>query len=229
MKTIGILGGLTWQSTLLYYRYLNEMVRDLRQGESSAEIVLRSIDFAPLDQAQRKGDEETEKEILLQAAQSLVQAGADFWLMACNTTHRWADYLQEQIDLPFLHIAESVATALDKEKIKRVALTGTPYTMEAEFYPRIFAKKGIDLILPEAVEIKRIEEIIDLELSQGIIKEQSLQEFREMSCNWQEKGAEAVVLACTELGLLIKDDPNHLRVFDSLLIHCQDAVSLALA
>lgn len=228
MKTIGVLGGLTWQSTQMYYRIINQLVYERLKGENSAEILLRSINFAHLDEAQKKRDERKQKEILYTGASSLLKGGSDFWLMACNTTHLWADYLTSVIDLPFLHIAICVAEELRLFGVGKVALTGTPYTLASSFYPLILKGYGIEVIIPKEEEIGKLEYLIDQELTQGLFKENSLKDFWLMAENWHDRGAEAIVLACTELGLLIKDENPEMKVFDSALIHCQKAVELAL-
>lgn len=229
MRTIGIVGGLTWQSTLTYYRTINERVQQKLGGEHSARILLYSLDFAEIDAAQQQDDWQAEAAILVEAANRLKVAGADFWLMACNTAHAVADQVVQEIDLPFLHIAEVAADAVMADGLRTVVLTGTHYTMQLPFYREVLERKGLRVILPSANEQEIIARIVDHELAHGIIRAESLQAFRSMLIPWQAQGAEAVILGCTEIGLLINRENLAFPVYDTALLHAAAAAELALA
>lgn len=229
MKTIGIIGGLTWQSTLTYYRKINERVQEKLGGEHSARILLYSVDFAEIDAAQKQDDWQAEAAILIKAAGRLKAGGADFWLMACNTTHAVAEQVVQEIDLPFLHIAEVTADAVLADGLHTVVLTGTHYTMQLPFYREVLERKGLRVILPSASQQESIARIVDQELTHGIIRAESLQIFRAMLISWQAQGAEAVILGCTEIGLLINQENLAFPVYDTALLHAAVAADLALA
>lgn len=228
MRTIGILGGLTWQSTLTYYREINRLMQERLGGENSAKILLSSINFAELDEAQRKGDAEKQQQILIQSARVLQQGGADFWLMACNTTHQWAEELKVAIDLPFLHIAKATADEIKKQGLKRVVLTGTNYTMEQTFYKKALQEEGLEVQIPTKEERKELVRIVDEELTHGRILSESLERFWQLAELWQQQGAEGIVLGCTEIGLLVQKPRLEMAIFDTALIHAAKAVELAL-
>lgn len=229
MKTIGILGGLTWQSTLTYYREINRLTQERFGGENSAKILLSSVNFAEIDAAQRAGDRPKQIELLLEGAKTLKRGGADFWLMACNTTHQWADVLTREIDLPFLHIAKVAAAAIKKGGLRSVALTGTRYTMEQAFYRKALEEEGLKVWIPNDDEKTELVRIVDEELIHGLRKEASLQKFWKMAERWQTEGAQGVVLGCTEIGLLVQEAHPGMPIFDTALLHATKAVELALA
>lgn len=228
MRTIGILGGLTWQSTLTYYREINRLMQERLGGENSAKILLSSINFAELDEAQRMGDAEKQQQILIKAARVLQLGGADFWLMACNTTHQWAEELKVAIDLPFLHIAKATAEEIKKQGLKRVVLTGTNYTMEQTFYKKALQEEGLEVQIPTKEERKELVRIVDEELTHGRILSESLERFWQLAELWQQQGAEGIVLGCTEIGLLVQKPRLEMAIFDTALIHAAKAVELAL-
>ena len=228
MKTIGILGGLTWQSTVTYYREINRLIQEQLGGENSAKILLSSVNFAEIDVAQRVGDRFKQIELLLDGAKALERGGADFWLMACNTTHQWAEILTQEIQLPFLHIAKVAAAAIKKDGLRSVALTGTRYTMEQAFYRRDLEEEGLKVWIPNEEEKTELVRIVDEELTHGIREEASLQKFWMMAERWQQQGAQGVVLGCTEIGLLVQESHNGMPIFDTALLHASKAVELAL-
>lgn len=228
MKTIGILGGLTWQSTLTYYREINRLTQERLGGENSAKILLSSLNFAEMDAAQRAGDLAKQLKILKSGANALKVGGADFWLMACNTTHQLADELVREIDLPFLHIAKVAAVAVQEAKLQTVVLTGTRYTMEQPFYRSALEEEGLTVLLPNAEERGELVRMVDEELTHGVKNPSSLQRFWEMAKRWQEQGAQGIVLGCTEIGLLIQEPRLGLPIFDTALLHSAKTVELAL-
>lgn len=228
MKTIGILGGLTWQSTLTYYREMNRLTQERLGGENSAKILLSSVNFAEIDAAQRNGDRSKQIELLLEGAKTLKCGGADFWLMACNTTHQWADVLTQEIDLPFLHIAKVAAAAIKKDGFRSVALTGTRYTMEQGFYSKVLEEEGLKVWIPNEEEKTELVRIVDEELTHGVRNEASLQKIWKMAERWQKEGAQGIVLGCTEIGLLVQEGHLGLPIFDTALLHATKAVELAL-
>ena len=228
MKTIGILGGLTWQSTLTYYYEINRLTQERLGGENSAKILLSSLNFAEMDTAQRAGDLAKQLEVLKSGTEALKVGGADFWLMACNTTHQLADQLVQEIDLPFLHIAKVAAAAVKEAKLQTVVLTGTRYTMEQPFYRRALEDEGLSVLTPNEEERMELVRMVDEELTHGLKNPLSLQRFWEMAKRWQQQGAQGIVLGCTEIGLLIQEPHLGMPIFDTALLHSAKTVDLAL-
>ncbi|GAA3921513.1 aspartate/glutamate racemase family protein [Litoribacillus peritrichatus] len=230
MKTIGMLGGMSWESTVSYYKEINEGVRETLGGLHSAKIYLHSVDFDQIEKLQHNGDWAKTATILGEAAKSLELAGADFLMICTNTMHKVAPEIEAQVSIPLLHIADATAKELSKKNIKKVGLLGTRFTMMEDFYKgRIQEGFGIEVIVPQTDHQTIVHDVIYNELCLGVIKEDSRNEFVSIINNLYESGAEAVILGCTEIALLIQQQHTPVPLFDTTKIHSQYAVSLALA
>lgn len=228
MKTIGLIGGMSWESTIPYYQIINEEVKNSLGGLHSARIVLYSVEFDEIEKCQSSGDWEKSGEILGKAAQGLETAGADFILICTNTMHKVAPQVASMIHIPIVHIADATADELEKCRIRKVGLLGTRYTMTQEFYKSRLTDRGIQVVIPDAADIDLVNDIIFHELCVGQVKEESRKEFRRIIDSLKEKGADGVILGCTEIGLLIRQEDASLPVFDTTLIHAKRAAEIAL-
>ncbi|MGG1658446.1 aspartate/glutamate racemase family protein [Brevibacillus sp. NRS-1366] len=229
MKTIGLIGGMSWESSLVYYRLLNEEVREQLGGLHSAKCVLYSVDFAEIEKMQREARWDEAGEAMAEAARSLEAAGADLIVLCTNTMHKLAYAIEEATNLPFLHIADATATAILANGHKRVALLATRFTMEQDFYTgRLRDIHGLEVLLPEEEEREIVHEIIYNELCVGVIREESKQQYIAIIDRLVKQGAEAVILGCTEIGLLISAEDCPVPVFDTTAIHARIAVDAAL-
>lgn len=229
MKTIGLLGGMSWKSTLAYYRAINEEVHNTLGGLHSAKIIMYSVDFEPIEVLQHKGDWEGTAKILAQAAQGIESAGADFLLICTNTMHKVAPQIEASISIPLLHIADATAEVLIQEGIERVGLLGTAFTMEQNFYKgRLSAHYGLNVLVPTKEDQQIIHNIIYQELCVGNIQDDSKTEYLRIIDMLARQGVEAVILGCTEIGMLIHQHDTTVKLFDTTLIHAQKAVEYAL-
>ena len=228
MKTSGLLGGRSWESTIPYYQIINEEVRDRLGGLHSAKIILYSVEFDEIEQCQSSGDWEKSGDILSKAAQGLEAAGADFLLICTNTMHKVAPQIVSAVHIPIVHIADAAADELEKNGIRRVGLLGTKYTMTQDFYKQVLMGRGIDVVIPDEADIDVVNDVIFHELCVGEIKEESRREFQRIIDSLKEKGAEGVILGCTEIGLLIHQPDSSLPVFDTTVIHAKCAAEIAL-
>lgn len=228
MKTIGLIGGMSWESTVPYYQIINEEVKKRLGGLHSARIILYSVEFDEIEKCQSAGDWEKSGRILGKAAQGLETAGADFILICTNTMHKVAPQIASMIHIPIIHIADATASELEKSSIRKVGLLGTKYTMTQDFYKKKLIDRGIDVVIPEAADIDIVNDIIFRELCVGQIREESRKEFQRIIDSLKVKGAEGVILGCTEIGLLIQQSDSSLPVFDTTQIHARRAVEMAL-
>ena len=228
MKTIGLLGGMSWESTVPYYQIVNETVKEKLGGLHSAKLLLYSVDFAEIEECQARGEWEKSAEILGKAARGLQEAGADFLVICTNTMHKVAPQIQSQIRIPLVHIAEATADALHREGISRVALLGTKYTMTQDFYKDKLIASGIDVLIPEEDDIAFVNRVIYDELCLGVISEDSRRGYLAVIDKLAARGAQGVILGCTEIGLLIRQSDTALPVFDTTRIHAERAAALAL-
>ena len=228
MKTIGLIGGMSWESTIPYYRIINEAVKDRLGGLHSAKIILYSVEFDEIDRCQPSGDWEKSGGILGRAAQGLEAAGADFLLICTNTMHKVAPQIASMVHIPILHIADAAAGALEQHRVRRVGLLGTKYTMTQDFYKQRLTDRGIDVLIPDEADIDLVNDVIFHELCVGELKDASRREFQRIIGRLAERGAEGVILGCTEIGLLIHQADSPLPVFDTTLIHARRAAELAL-
>ncbi|WP_320109207.1 aspartate/glutamate racemase family protein [Mangrovibrevibacter kandeliae] len=230
MQLIGILGGMSWESTALYYKLMNEHCRERLGGHSSARLVLHSVDFAEIEALQRAGDWPAMAAILGEAAKGLAAAGAAFLMIATNTMHRVADVIAAMSGLPVLHIADPTAEALQQAGVTRVGLLGTRFTMEQDFYRgRLTERHGLDVLVPEAEDRAEVHRIIYDELVFGTVREESRAIYRGVIERLAEQGAEAIIMGCTEITLLLRPQDSDLPLFDTTALHATAAVERALA
>jgi len=230
MKTIGMLGGMSWESTASYYKALNEGVKNSLGGLHSAKICMVSVDFAEIETLQHQGDWQQTANILTEAAKSVEAGGADFLLICTNTMHKVSDEIASNITIPILHIADATAEQLKHDGITRVGLLGTQFTMEQNFYKeRLTDKHNIEVLIPEPNERKRVHEVIYSQLCQGIINDDSRADYVRIIERLFEQGAQAIILGCTEIALLVKPQHTQVPLYDTTKIHAEAAVKLALA
>jgi len=229
MKTIGLLGGMSWESTALYYKQINEEIKKRLGSLHSAKVVIYSVDFDEIEKLQHSGDWDKTAEILSDAALNIQNASADFLLICTNTMHKVAPIIQGNISIPIVHIADATAKALQKDGVSKVGLLGTAFTMEEDFYKqRIIDNFGIDVIVPNKEDIKIIHKIIYEELCLGIIKDDSRDEYLRIMDDLNSKGAQGIILGCTEICMLIKDEHTNIKLYDTTTIHGIEAVNKAL-
>lgn len=228
MKTIGLIGGMSWESTVTYYQIVNEVVKEKLGGLHSAKVLLYSVNFAEIEAYQANGQWDESAEVLAQAAENLEKAGADFVLICTNTMHKVAPQVQSRIHIPLVHIAEATADALKENHISKVGLLGTKYTMTQEFYKNKLIEAGIDVVIPEGDDINVVNDIIYNELCLGNVKAASKKEYLRIIENLKQRGAQGVILGCTEIGLLIQQQDTELPVFDTTQIHATKAALLSI-
>lgn len=225
MKTVGLLGGMSWESTVGYYRAINEGVKNKLGGLHSAQIAMVSVDFGPIEKLQHKGDWEGTALILAKAAKRIEAAGADFLLICTNTMHKVAPQIEQAIRIPILHIADATAETLIRDNIKTVGLLGTAFTMEQDFYKgRLEDKYGLKVITPNTADRKIVHNIIYNELCLGKIELTSKHEYLRIISELSLNGAEAIILGCTEISMLVKQSDTNVRLYDTTEIHANKAV-----
>lgn len=230
MRKIGLLGGMSWESTVPYYRLINEHIKTKLGGLHSAELMLYSMDFQKIANLQRQGDWDGAGRVLGEAAVSLKNAGAEAIIVCTNTMHKVAEQIENHSGLPLLHIADATAQAIHAKKVKKVALLGTCYTMEQSFYrDRLAAQFGIETLIPDADARAQINKIIFEELCVGVIREDSRQFFKNVISDLVAQGAEGVILGCTEIGMLISCEHASVPVFDTTIIHANFAAEFMLS
>ena len=229
MKTIGLLGGMSWESTAGYYRAINEGIKKRLGGLHSAKIAMVSVDFEPIENLQRKGDWEQMASILCEAARNIQSAGADFLLICTNTMHKVAPQIEAAVTIPLLHIADATAEVLLKKGIKTVGLLGTAFTMEQDFYKgRLSDNYGLNVLVPDEKDRQIVHTVIFQELCLGKINPDSKTAYLRIIEQLAEQGAEAVVLGCTEIGMLVNQSDTDVKLFDTTNIHAQKAVDYAI-
>ena len=228
MKTIGLIGGMSWESTIPYYAVINEYVKEKLGGLHSAKIILYSVEFDEIEKYQSSGEWERSGVILADAARKLELAGADMILICTNTMHKVFDQVQSAVSVPLIHIAEATADALEKERVQSVALLGTKYTMTQDFYKKKLTDRGFRVLVPREGDIELVNGVIFNELCVGKIRDESRSEFSRIISELKAEGAEAVILGCTEIGLLIHPEDSALKTFDTTNIHALVAASKAL-
>ena len=229
MKTIGLLGGMSWESTVGYYRSINEGVRNALGSLHSAKIAMVSVDFDPIAELQHEGNWEETGRLLAEAARSIQAAGADFLLICTNTMHKVAPQIEEAIDIPILHIADATADVLLQKGIKTVGLLGTAFTMEQDFYKvRLADKHGIKVVVPNDEERSIVQDLIYQELCLGKQTADSRAEYVRIIDELASQGAEAVILGCTEIGMLVSQSDTDVPLLDTTAIHAEKAVEAAI-
>jgi len=230
MKTIGMLGGMSWESTVTYYKALNEGVRSRLGGLHSAKICLHSVDFDEIEQLQHSGQWHETAAILSKAAQSVEAGGADFLMICTNTMHKVSDEIAKNITIPILHITDATAKKLMRDNIECVGLLGTKFTMEQDFFKgRLVDKYNIKVVVPEPAERKLVHDVIFKELCLSQLHDASRNEYLKIIDNLQAKGAQAIILGCTEIGLLVHQQHTTVPLYDTLEIHAAAAVKLAMS
>nr|CAA6815154.1 MAG: Aspartate racemase (EC [uncultured Thiotrichaceae bacterium] len=229
MKTIGLLGGMSWESTAYYYRMINEGVKQSLGGLHSAKIILNSVDFDTIEKLQHQGDWDGTADILCDAARSVERAGADFLLICTNTMHKVAPQVQDAIDIPLLHLADATAERLVECGVQKVGLLGTGFTMEQDFYKgRLHQKYGLDVLVPDQAGRSIVHDVIYQELCLGNVRDDSRVKYLQIIDQLAEQGAEAVILGCTEICMLVGQSDTSVRLFDTTAIHAERAVAYAL-
>ena len=228
MKTIGLIGGMSWESTVTYYQIINEVIKSELGGLHSAKILLYSVDFAEIESCQASGDWGRSATILSEVATKLELAGADYIVICTNTMHKVVPQILNHIHIPIIHIAEATANALKEKHISKVALLGTKYTMTQDFYKQKLIDAGIEVLTPPVQDIEIINGIIYGELCLGIISNESKAKYLRIINELALRGAEGVILGCTEIGLLVQQKDTVLPVFDTTQIHAREAALLAI-
>lgn len=228
MKTIGLIGGMSWESTISYYKMLNETIRDTLGGYHSAKIILYSVDFDEIERNQTAQEWDCMGETLANIALTLQNAGAEAIVLCTNTMHKVSAQIEAQITIPFIHIADATAEAVQRAGIFKVALLGTKYTMSQDFYKDHLSAQGLQVIVPDLTDQELINRVIFEELIQGIILESSRKQYLSIINKLSEQGAQGVILGCTEIGILIRPQDTTIRLFDTVEIHAQKAAKFML-
>ena len=230
MRTIGLLGGMSWESTVPYYREINRTVAERLGGFHSARIAMWSVDFHELEAWASSGDWESVGTLLADRARRIEAAGADFLLLCTNTMHRVAPVIEASIDIPLVHIADAVAESVLEAGMRTVGLLGTRFTMTESFYrERLALRHGLEVLVPSAEQCAEVDRIIFEELVRGRFRAESREEYSRIIRDLAARGAQGVVLGCTEIGMLVGPDDASLPLFDSALIHARRAAELALS
>jgi aspartate racemase len=229
MKTIGLIGGMSWESSLLYYRLVNEGVKNRLGGLHSAKCIMYSVDFAEIEPLQHEGEWSKAAERMIGAARRIEYGGADFIVLCTNTMHKTAGEIEKHVSIPLLHIADATARRVKAEGLSKVGLLGTRFTMEDDFYnSRLTDQHGLDVIVPAQTERETVHKIIYGELCLGEIKQDSRDQYREIIKGLVANGAQGIILGCTEIGLLVGAQDSPVPVFDTTQIHAEAAVEYAL-
>jgi len=230
MKTIGLLGGMSWESSLEYYRVINQMVKERLGGLHSAKCLLYSVDFQEIETLQHQGLWDEAGRLLGKAAVSLQKGGADFLLICTNTMHKVAPDVQKQISIPLLHIADPTAKSVLSQGIRKIGLLGTWFTMQEDFYKgKLVQDHGLEVLTPGDADMDMVHHVIFEELCLGLVQDSSREKYMAVIKRLEAAGAEGVILGCTEIGLLIKQSDSTIPLFDTTLIHAEAAVEYALA
>ncbi len=229
MKTVGMIGGMSWESSLEYYRIMNQAVKEKLGGFHSVQCILYSVDFDDVEKLQRRGDWESLTRLMIEAAQRVKKAGADFLVICTNTMHKMADEVQRSIQIPLLHIVDVTGAAVKANGQSQVGLLGTKFTMEQDFYKgRLKEIHGIDVLVPEDKERQVIHDILYNELCLGEIKEISREKFQSIIQNLVKRGVQGVILGCTEIPLIVRQEDYKIPLYDTTALHAKAAVDFAL-
>lgn len=223
MKTIGLIGGMSWESTVTYYQVINETIKKQLGGLHSAKCILYSVDFDEIEKYQVSREWDKSADVLSEAAQALERAGADYIVICTNTMHKVAPEIGRRIHIPILHIADMTAAELQKQGIKKVGLLGTKYTMRQDFYKNILIEQGIEVVIPNDADVDVVNRIIYDELCLGKISEQSKDIYLDIIMKLAQDGAQGIILGRTEIGLLVRQSDTDIPLFDTTLIHAEQA------
>ena len=230
MKTIGLIGGMSWESTVPYYRQVNEGIKARLGGLHSAKVVLYSVDFHEIEQLQRDGDWDAAGDMLAEAAPRLQSAGADLLVLCTNTMHKVAPQMEAAVSIPLLHIADATGAAITAAGHRTVGLLGTRFTLEQDFYRRCLQDKhGLEVLVPDADDRGVVHDVIYDELCRGVIRDESGEAYRRIMDDLVARGADAIILGCTEIGLLVGPQDARVPLFDTTALHATAAVEAALA
>ncbi len=230
MKTIGLIGGMSWESSIEYYRIINELTKARLGGLHSAKSLMVSVDFAEIEALQHQGRWDESAVLLVEAARGLERGGADFIVLCTNTMHKVAEEIQSGLGIPFLHIADATAQRVKEAGLKSVGLLGTRFTMEQDFYKgRLMQKYGLNVSVPDVSEREIIHRVIYDELVRGEIRQDSKVQYLGIIAQLIERGVEGIILGCTEIGLLVQQPDSRVPLFDTTRIHAEAAVEYALA
>ncbi|MCY7009266.1 aspartate/glutamate racemase family protein [Fusobacterium simiae] len=228
MKTIGLIGGMSWESTVTYYQIINQTIKNKLGGLHSAKCILYSVDFQEIEECQKTNNWDKSAEILGKAALSLEKAGADFIVICTNTMHKIVSEIKKYIKIPILHIAEMTVIELKKMGIDKIGLLGTKYTMQQDFYKQTLIDNGIEVVVPNSKDIEIVNSVIFNELCLGEIKKESKKEYLRIIEELSRLGAKGIILGCTEIGLLIKQEDTNIPLFDTTVIHAKAAALYSL-
>lgn len=229
MKIIGLIGGMSWESSQEYYRIINETVKEMLGGFHSAKIIMYSVDFEEIEKLQHQEKWRELTELMIDAARRIERGGADFVVICTNTMHKMADDIQKNIKIPLLHIADVTAEKIKEKGLRKIGLLGTKFTMEEEFYKgRLAERYGLDVIIPNEEERQIVHDVIFNELCLGEIKQSSKEQFKKIMQNLVSRGAEGIILGCTEIPLLVKQEDVEVPLFDTTMIHAKSAVEYAI-
>ena len=223
MKTIGLIGGMSWESTVTYYQIINETIKNRLGGLHSAKCILYSVDFDEIEKYQTRGEWDKSADVLSEAAQALERAGVDYIVICTNTMHKVVPEIGRRIHIPILHIADMTAVQLKKQGIRKVGLLGTKYTMQQDFYKNILIRQGIEVIVPNDDDVDVVNRVIYDELCLGKIFEKSKAAYLDIIHELARNGAQGIILGCTEIGLLIQQSDTDIPLFDTTRIHAKQA------
>ena len=230
MKTIGLLGGMSWESTALYYQQINELVKEKLGGLHSAKIAMYSVDFQEIEEMQHAGQWDATGEILSKAAEQVQAGGGDFLVICTNTMHKVAPQIAAVIDIPILHIADATAERIKAAGMKNIGLLGTRFTMEQDFYAgRLRDEHGLNVLLPPKADRDLVHRVIYEELVLGVVRDESRQEYLRIMGDLRAAGAEGIIEGCTEIVMLVKQEHTNIPLFDTTSIHAEAAVEMALS
>jgi amino-acid racemase len=229
MKTIGLIGGMSWESSLEYYRIMNEAVRERLGGFHSAKCIMYSVDFAPIEKYQHQGKWDEAAELLIDIAQKLERCGAELLVICANTMHKLAEPVQKSIKIPLLHIADVTAERIKEKGMKKLGLLGTQFTMEEDFYKdRLIKKHGLTITIPDKTDRELIHEVLYGDIQMGKIEQRSRDIFKKIIGKLADQGAEGIILGCTEIPLYVKQEDCEIPLFNTTEIHARSAVEWAL-
>lgn len=228
MKTLGLIGGLSWESSTEYYRYINTFVKEELGGLNSAKCLMHSFNFAEIVEMQHNGEWEKATQAMVDAAKKLEGGGADAIVICTNTMHKMAEDLEKNVVIPLIHIADATAAKIKEQGLDAVGLLGTNFTMEQDFYKERLKKHGIDVVVPDGEDRKIVHNVIYEELCQGVVKESSKKAYLEILSRLADKGAQGVVLGCTEIPLLINQNDTSMPLFDTTYLHSKAAAEFAM-